>query len=316
MESYGLVNLPFTGIASFCKFPIQADLETFSADVAIFGVPWDEGVGYRPGARFGPRSLREYSTRFAFHERGVKKSGYWDIENRKRYLDKIRLVDCGDQDVLYLNVQETFSAVTESVGKMLSRKAFPVILGGDHSITFPVVRAFRNYKPLHIIHLDAHLDYNDSIEGVSLANGNPLKRVSELDFIGEIIQVGMRGIRAREDAYQDSLSRGNKIITITDFRSKGTGEVLSQVPNGGNLYVTVDIDVLDPSIAPGTSSPEFEGMTYKEIKELLTGIASRGRVIGFDLVEVNPFLDAVGLTQSAAVMIILEFLGAIFRQKG
>jgi agmatinase len=316
MESYGLVNLPFTGIASFCKFPIQADLETLSADVAIFGVPWDEGVGYRPGARFGPRSLREYSTRFAFHERGVKKSGYWDIENRKRYLDKIRLVDCGDQDVLYLNVQETFSAVTESVGKMLSRKAFPVILGGDHSITFPVVRAFRNYKPLHIIHLDAHLDYNDSIEGVSLANGNPLKRVSELDFIGEIIQVGMRGIRAREDAYQDSLSRGNKIITITDFRSKGTGEVLSQVPNGGNLYVTVDIDVLDPSIAPGTSSPEFEGMTYKEIKELLTGIASRGRVIGFDLVEVNPFLDAVGLTQSAAVMIILEFLGAIFRQKG
>jgi len=279
--------------------------------VAIFGVPWDEGVGYRPGARFGPRSLREYSTRFAFHERTTRKPGYWDIETKKRHLEKTRLVDCGDQDVLYLNVQKTFSAVTDSVGKILSAEAFPVILGGDHSITIPVVRAFRKTKPLHIIHLDAHLDYNDSIEGVKLANGSPIKRVSELDFIGKIIQIGMRGIRAREDAYNDSVSRGNKIITMSDFRKKGVDEVLSKIPKG-NLYVTIDIDVLDPSIAPGTSSPEFDGMTYHEIRDLLSGVASRGKVVGFDLVEVNPFLDAAGLTQSAAVMIILEFLGAIF----
>ncbi len=313
MKPYGQVNLPFTGIASFCKFPIHTDLEMLSADVAIFGVPWDEGVGYRPGARFGPRSLREYSTRFSFHERGVKKSGYWDIENKKRYLEKIRLADCGDQDVLYLDVQKTFAAVTDSVGRILSAKAFPVILGGDHSITIPVVQAFRKYKPLHIVHLDAHLDYNDSVEGVLLANGSPIKRVSEFDFIGEIIQIGMRGIRAREDAYNDSASRRNRIITMPDFRKKGTNEVLSKIPKG-NLYVTIDIDVLDPSFAPGTSSPEFDGMTYHEIRDLLKGIASRGKVVGFDLVEVNPFLDAIGLTQSAAVMIILEFLGAIFKK--
>ena len=313
MKPYGPVNLPFTGIASFCKFPIHTDLETLSADVAIFGVPWDEGVGYRPGARFGPRSIREYSTRFAFHERGVKKRGYWDIENKKRYLENIRLKDCGDQDILYLKVEETFSAITDSMGKILSAKAFPVVLGGDHSITIPVVRAFRKYKPLHIVHLDAHLDYNDSIEGVLLANGSPIKRVSEFDFIGEIIQIGVRGIRAREDAYKDSLSRGNKIITIADLRRQGVDGVIRKIPKGGNLYVTIDIDVLDPSIAPGTSSPEFDGMTYKEIRDLLIGIASRSKVVGFDGVEVNPFLDAIGLTQSAAVMIILEFLGAIFK---
>ena len=311
MKPYGQVNLPFTGIASFCKFPVHTDLETLSTDVAIFGVPWDEGVGYRPGARFGPRSLREYSTRFAFHERATKKRGYWDIETKKRYLEKTRLVDCGDQDVLYLNVQKTFQAVTHSVRKILSKKAFPVILGGDHSITIPVIRAFQKTKPLHIIHLDAHLDYNESIEGVKLANGSPIKRVSELDFVGKIIQIGMRGIRAREDAYNDSVSRGNKIITMSDFRKKGVDEVLSKIPKG-NLYVTIDIDVLDPSIAPGTSSPEFDGMTYHEIRDLLRGVASRGKVVGFDLVEVNPFLDAAGLTQSAAVMIILELLGAIF----
>jgi agmatinase len=314
MNPYGRINLPFTGIASFCKFPIHTDLETLSAGVAIFGIPWDEGVGYRPGARFGPRSIREYSTRFAFHERGAKEGGYWSIEDKKRYLDAIRMVDCGDQDVLYLNVEQTFSAVTESVRKIISAKIFPVILGGDHSISFPVVRSLNKFRPLHIVHLDAHLDYNDSIEGVLLANGSPIRRISELDFVGEIVQIGIRGIRAREDAYRDSTSRGNKIFTMSDFRKMGIKGILSQIPRG-NLYVTIDIDVLDPSIAPGTSSPEFDGMTYREIKTLLAGIARHGRVVGFDLAELNPYLDPTGLTQSAAVMIILEFLAAIFAGK-
>ncbi len=312
MTTYNRVNLPFTGIASFCKFPIHTDLETLLADVAVFGIPWDEGMGYRPGARFGPRSLREYSTRFAFHERAIQEGGYWDIEKKRRFLENIRLVDCGDQDILYLKVEETFSAITDSVGKLLSAKVFPVSLGGDHSITFPVVRAFRDFGPLHILHLDAHLDYNDSIEGVLLANGSPVKRISELDFVGKIVQVGMRGIRAREDAYKDSLARGNTIIPISQFRRSGIEAVLQEVPRQGNLYVTIDIDVLDPSIAPGTSSPEFDGMTYREIKELLTTLALQRKVVGFDLVEVNPFLDPIGLTQSAAVLIILEFLGTLF----
>jgi agmatinase len=312
LKHYDRVNLPFTGIASFCKFPIQTDLETLSADVAIWGIPWDEGGGYRPGARFGPRSLREYSTRFSFHERGVKEGGYWNIEKKKRFLDGIQLVDCGDQDILYLKVERTFAAITDSVEKILYARTFPIILGGDHSITFPVVRAFKKYNPLHLIHIDAHLDYNDSVEGVLLANGSPIKRVSELNFVDKIVQIGMRGIRAREDAYNDSISRGNRIITISDFRRMGVEEILNQIPDRDHLYVTIDIDALDPSIAPGTTSPCFNGMTYKEMRDLLIGIASRGSVIGFDLVEVNPFLDPVGLTQSAAVMLILEFLGAIF----
>ena len=315
MKPYNRVNLPFTGIASFCKFPIHTDLDTLSpdiADVAIFGIPWDEGIGYRPGPRFGPRSLREYSTRFAFHERAIREGGYWDIEKKKRYLEDVRFVDCGDQDILYLKVEETFLAITDSVEKLLSAPVFPVLLGGDHSITFPIVRAFQRFQPLHILHLDSHLDYNDSIEGVLLANGSPIKRISELDFVGKIIQVGMRGIRAREDAYRDSISRGNSIFTMNDFRRIGTESIIQQIPDQGNLYVTLDIDVLDPSIAPGTSSPECDGMTYREIKDLLTAVASRKKVVGFDLVEVNPFLDSIGLTQSTAVMMVLEFLGSIF----
>jgi agmatinase len=315
MSPYDRVNLPFTGIASFCKLPIHTDLGSLSADAAVFGVPWDEGVGYRPGARFGPRSIREYSTRFAFHERAMRRGGYWSIGDRKRYLDGVRLVDCGDQDILYLNVEETFSAITDSAAALIGARTLPVFLGGDHSITFPVVRAYKDYRPLHIVHLDAHLDYNDSIEGVLLANGSPVKRVSELDFIGKVLQVGMRGIRAREDAHTDSLSRGNRIFTMPEFRAAPLEEITNHIPEGENIYVTVDIDVLDPSIAPGTSSPEFDGMAYKEATALLRAVAKRGAVVGFDVVELNPFLDPVGLTQSAAVMIILEFLGAILEKR-
>ena len=312
MPKYGPVNLPFTGIASFCRYPIHTNLETLEADVAIFGVPWDAGVGQRPGTRFGPRSIREYSVRFA--SRLSQKGGYWDIETKRRYLEGIRLVDCGDQDVLYLKVEETFEAITESVGKLLSAKALPVILGGDHSITFPVVCAFQKYSPLHLVQLDAHLDYHDSIEGVRLANGNPIKRISELDFVGEIFQIGTRGIRTWEHCYNDSISRGNKIITMSDFRQLGIEKVVSQIPDRGNVYVTIDIDVLDPSIAPG-SSFEHDGMTYREIRILLAEIASRAKVVGFDVVEVNPFFDPAGITQTAAVSIIRELLGAIFDKK-
>ena len=313
MRKYGPVELPFTGIASFCKYPIHTNLDTVEADVAVFGIPWDWGVSVRVGARFGPRYLRDYS--IGTPTGAAKKGGYWDIQKKKRYLEGIRIVDCGDQDVLYLKVEETFEAITESIEKLLSAKAFPVILGGDHSITFPVVRAFYQYNPLHLIHIDAHLDYIDSIEGVRLSNSNPIKRVSELDFVGEIIQIGMRGIRALEHCYNDSVSRGNKIITMSDFRQMGVEGVISQIPDQGNIYVTIDCDALDPSIAPGVTAPDHDGMTYREMKALLVGIASRAKVVGFDLVELNPFFDSAGITQAAAVCIFKEFLGAIFDKK-
>jgi len=288
------------------------DLNKLSADVAIFGVPWDEGVGFRPGCRMGPRAIREYSTRYAFGERGVTASGYWDIETKQRYLQNVSIVECGDHDILYTNLEETFGALTDNIKRILDQKAFPVILGGDHSITFPSVRAFKEFGPLNVFHFDAHLDYNDEIFGVKYANGNPLKRVSELPFVNRIVQVGIRGIRVREDAYQDSESRGNLIITASQVRDKGIEEVVNRFPEGGNVYVTVDIDVLDPSVAPGTGSPCPDGLLYRELKALLQGVAGCGKVIGMDLVEMNPYVDRSGLTASVATMTILEFLAAIF----
>jgi agmatinase len=312
MMTYPKVNLPCTGIATFGKFPMCTDIDQLSADIAIFGVPWDAGVGFRPGCRMGPRAIRDFSTRFAFGERGVMVSGYWDIETKQRYLENVSFADCGDHDILYTHLEDTFDALTENIKKILTRKSFPVIIGGDHSITFPNVRAFSELGPIDVFHFDAHLDYNDDVCGVKYANGNPLKRISELPFVDRIVQVGMRGIRAREDAFSDSTDRGNLIITAAQVRQEGVDEIIARFPKGNNIFVTVDIDVLDPPIAPGTGAPCPDGLLYRELKALLQGAAGCGKVVGMDLVEVNPMIDLTGLTPAVAAMTILEFLGAVF----
>lgn len=309
------VNLSFTGIASFAKFPIADGPAGVRADVAILGIPWDEGVSYRPGARFGPRAIREYSTRFGFHERGIPAAGWWDPNTRRRYLAGARVVDCGDVDVLFLDQTTTFNRATEAVAELVRAGAFPVVLGGDHSVTFPAVRALDQTGPLDVIHIDAHLDYNDDVFGVRLANGNPFKRVSELSFVNRIVQVGMRGIRTRQDAYEDSERRGNLIVTMDEVRRIGIGGVLERIGRLGRTYVSLDIDAFDPSVAPGTGSPDPDGFAHWQVRDLLRGLAEQAEVVGFDLVEVNPLIDGTGLTASLAAQTILEFLGFVFARK-
>lgn len=306
------LNLPITGIASFCKAPICQDPATLDADVAILGVPWDEGTGFRPGARFGPRGIREYSVRYAFGERGLAVGGYWEVETRRRHLQKIRMADCGDVDIIYTDWQRTFANITAAVRALLDRGALPVVLGGDHSIAFPVVQAYADRGPFGLLHVDAHLDYSDEFLGVRIASGNPIKRISELPCVTRIVQVGIRGIRTRQDAFEDSTRRGNLIVTARELHEQGVPAILEKIPRLDRYYVTVDMDALDPAIAPGTSSPEPDGLSYRQLRDLLRGMPGKGRILGMDLVETNPFLDPIGLTQSLAASTILEFLGAIF----
>lgn len=311
------VNLPFVGIASFAKLPIVEELDRVEAEVAILGLPWDAGIGFRPGARFGPRGIREYSTRFAFGERGLKPNGFWDIDLGERQLAGVRIVDCGDVDALYLDVERTFASMSAAVQTLAARGTLVACLGGDHSVTFPAVRGLAASGPFDVIHLDAHLDYNDEVAGVRLANGSPLKRISELDFIGHIAQIGLRGIRTREDAFNDSSGRGNTIVTARQARERGVDAILDALPlRHGRCYVSIDIDVLDPAIAPGTGSPEFDGFSHAFVRDLLRGIAARWPVVAFDLVEVSPPLDPSGLTQSLAAQLVLEFCGAILGAEG
>ena len=152
--------------------------------------------------------------------------------------------------------------------------------------------------------------------GVRYYNSIPIRRISELEFIKTIMCVGIRGIRTSEEDYSAGMARGNLVVTAREFRKKGVEQVLSLLPTDPNeqYYVTIDIDAIDPSLAPGTGSPEMGGLDYDSIVDFLQGLAHKGRVVGFDLVEVNPYLDSTEVTSLVAARIVLEFLGAIFSE--
>ncbi len=303
--------MPFVGIPSFLRAPVQADLQSLEADIAVFGAPTDEGSPFMPGSRFGPRSIREHSLRFVSGE-----SGYYDPQLGRRFLQREmsgRIVDAGDADILPTNVVGTFENITAMTRAILDAGALPVVLGGDHAITFPVVRAFS--EPLHVIHFDAHLDYMPFVHGIEFSNSTAFRHIAKLPHVRGITQVGIRSLRNTERMHADSLKDGNRVVTMNDFRALGPGGVVDPLPRDGHCYVSIDIDVLDLSLVPGCVSAEPDGMSYAELRDTLAAIAEHTEVVGFDLVEVNPQLDvATGITSYLGAHVAVEFLGRICDQ--
>lgn len=307
-------NMPSVGITSFLKLPITENLSNLNTDVGFLGIPYDVGNSWRPGTRFGPREIRNYSTRYSGWG-GSQQKGYWDINQNKRFLEDISMSDCGDVDVAYYDIERNRKIITQTVKKILKAGTFPVVIGGDHSITYPCICAFEDFKSLDIIQIDAHLDWIDEVDGIRYANGSPMRRSMELDFTNKMVQLGIRCIRSRESDYNFAKSQGSQIFTRQDIRQKGVDEIVEKLPPLGNVYVSIDIDGLDPSIAPGTGSPTVDGLLYYEVINLLKGITKKSNVVGFDIVEVNPMVDLSGQTCLLATTLILEFLGMIFDQK-
>ena len=308
-------NMPSVGITSFMKLPIHEDFETLDADAGFLGIPYDAGNSWRPGTRFGPRDIRTNSVRYSTWG-GANQSGYWDINQQKGFLDGVRMVDCGDVDIAYYDIERNMRKITESVAAMLARNVFPVIVGGDHSITYPCIRAFEHAGPLDIVQVDAHLDWVDAVEGIGHANGSPMRRAMEHDFTRNMAQIGIRDVRSRKAEFHTAEAAGSKIFTRQRVRELGVDAILEDLPELGNTYVTIDIDGFCPSIAPGTGSPTVDGLLYHEVRALLQGVTKRANVVGFDIVEVNPMVDVNGQTSLLASTLIIEFLGAIFASRG
>jgi agmatinase len=310
-ENSARLDMPFVGIPSFLRSPVR-DVRDLGADVAVVGAPTDEGSPFMPGSRFGPRAIREHSLRFV-----VDPPGYYDVQERQRFLaremEEERLVDVGDADVLPTNVSRTFDNITAMIDEIVRRGAMPVVLGGDHSVTYPVVRAFR--EPLHVVHLDAHLDYMPFVHGVQFSNQHAFRHIRTLANVQGLVQVGIRSIRNTEAMLEDSLQDGNRVVTMEDFRELGPLGVAELVPEGVALYVSIDVDVLDLSLVPGCVSAEPNGMDYRDLRGILFALAERAEVVGFDVVEVNPQLDVgTGVTSYLAAHTVVEFLGRICRQ--
>jgi agmatinase len=186
-----------------------------------------------------------------------------------------------------------------------------VILGGDHSITFPVIRGLEG-PPLTVIHFDAHLDTWDSGPD-DLGHAGWVLRVAKLPFVKTIVQIGMRGLANDLGAVESAKQIGTTVITTEELRRIGIKAVIARIPRSERIYVSVDIDVVDPSLAPGTGTPEVGGLSFEEIDQLLQAIPSRGRVVGIDLVEVEPFHDPGKVTPLTASRLIIDFLGAALK---
>ncbi|HYB11284.1 MAG TPA: arginase family protein [Alphaproteobacteria bacterium] len=306
------VDRPFVGIPSFLRSSICTDLDALDAAIAIMGVPFDEGSPFLAGSRMGPRALREHSLRF-----GSANKGFYDPETDKQYLEYEManglIADTGDADILPTNVEKTFEIVTDMTRRILDRGAMPVVLGGDHSITYPVVRAFDT--PLHVVHFDAHTDYAPFIHDLRFTNQHPFRHISPMKHVLSLTQVGIRSLREGREYSGDSIRDGNRVITMSQFHRLKPNGIAEIVPANAPCYVSIDVDVMDISLVPGCVSAEPNGMTYSELRDTLKAIAKRADVIGFDFVEVNPQLDVgTGITSYLGVHTVIEFLGHICDQ--
>ena len=305
----GRLNLPFVGISTFGKRPYIEDWNTIDADVAVMGAPYDFGTQWRSGARFGPRAVREASTLFSFGHAGA-----YDHEDDATYLaGNVRIVDIGDADIIHTKTEESHANIEFGVRKILAAGALPVVIGGDHSINIPCVNAFSEQAPIHIVQIDAHLDFVDERHGVTLGHGNPMRRAIEKPWVSGMTQLGIRNVSSTaKEGYDDARKRGSDILSVRQVQQLGVDAVLERIPKGARYYVTIDIDAFCPSIAPGTGTPSHGGFLYYDVIEILQGLAQRGQVAGIDLVEVAPAYDPTDSTQILAAQVLLNFIGFIF----
>ena len=309
----GRLNLPFVGICTFGKYPYIENWDSINADVAVMGAPFDFGSQFRTGSRMGPRGIREASTLFSFGHAGA-----YDFEDDITYLpsDSTRIVDIGDADIIHTDSIKSHANIKFGVQKILAAKAIPVVMGGDHSINIPCIDAFENEDPIHVIQIDAHLDFVDERHGVRYGHGNPMRRASEKKYVSGLTQIGIRNVSSTaKDGYIDAREKGSKIFSVRHLRQMGMRKILDEIPKNKRYYITIDIDAFDPSIASGTGTPSHGGFYYYEVLELVEGIIKQGSVVGLDLVEVAPDYDLTNSTSTLAAQLLMNTIGRILHHK-
>ena len=300
----------FAGPSTFARLPELRDVK--SCDLAIVGVPFDSGTSYRPGARFGPQSIRQASR----HLRTNYHPNY-DTEPFKEQ----QVADAGDITCNPFNIDEAIKQIEKSAKDLLGKVGGIISMGGDHTIALPLLRAVnhKNGGPVALVHFDAHLDTWDTYFGAPYTHGTPFRRAREekLFLDDASMHVGIRGpLYSRNDLKNDS-EFGFKIIHCDEFQKEGIDSIVKRIRDrvGDNaLYLSIDIDVLDPSHAPGTGTPEIGGMTTREILNVIRGLAGL-KLISADVVEVAPAYDHAEITSLSAATIIYELTNLFARKK-
>ena len=293
----------FAQPATFMRLPHQADLT--GVDVAILGVPFDSGTSYRSGARLGPREIRAQSSLIRLYSYFLKVSPF----------EALTVVDAGDVDAPPVGIEPAYAAIEAAVRRIADAGAMPLVAGGDHSISLPCLRAVAAvHGPLALVQFDAHIDTWGDYFGGKYFHGSPFRRAIEERLIDprRYVQVGIRGPMYGEDedfTYQRDL--GVTTIDIGMVKRDGVDRTIARVREIAGtrpLYVTFDIDSVDPAFAPGTGTPEVGGLTSYEAQELVRGLAGLN-MVGCDVVEVAPVFDGPGqITALLAANLMFELL--------
>jgi agmatinase len=283
------------------------------AHYTFLGVPFDHGNHGEPGARFGPEAIRaaarELHLFYAADPVTGRGAGWHDNDCDAPVLPGAGLADAGDVFIAPgESPSSVFDKVRRTAAQIRAAGSCPVVLGGDHSISYPVLAAYQ--EPLAVLHLDAHSDLAPYHPGIENHHGNVMSRALTLDHVRAVYQVGVRGTTPVSQLRERA--RRPLVVSPSGLRSLGLDALLSRLPDDLPYYVSVDVDVLDPSHAPGTSTPVPGGLSFDEVRRLLRAFASQRRLVGLDLVEVNPRRDAGGVTAQAALELMMATLGAQF----
>ncbi|MEX0750511.1 MAG: arginase family protein, partial [Dehalococcoidia bacterium] len=238
-------------------------------------------------------------------------SGWIDAEHGGRILADVSMADVGDVNVRTVDLRENFDAITEAARMARRSSRVQAFIGGDHAITFPLVRAYED-TPLTLIQFDAHQDYTDEKSGVRFSHDNHMRRSSELPHVRQIANIGLRGVIEHFEPYEAAQRNGVTIVPAERIVREGVDAAMAPIAGSGSAYVTIDIDVLDPSGAPGTGYPEPGGITYYQLRDALRLVAARYDVVAFDVCEVDPIYDTAAVTTRIAAKLVLDFLGAVF----
>lgn len=296
----------FAGPPTFARLPRRDEVER--CDVAVVGVPFDAGVTYRPGARFGPQAIRQASRLLRAYHPGL------DVQP----FGVQQVADAGDVATNPFDIGEAIGAIEGGVEEVLEEAGRALVLGGDHTIALPLLRVMcRAHGPVALVHFDAHLDTWDTYFGAPYTHGTPFRRAWEEKLLLEdrAMHVGIRGpLYAAQDLVDDE-RMGFSIASAMDVAEEGVATIVGRIRDrvgDAPMYVSIDVDVLDPAHAPGTGTPEAGGLTSRELLGILRGLAGM-RLVGADVVEVAPPYDHAELTSIAASHVAYELLGLMAR---
>ena len=296
----GTVIPRFAGPSTFARLPELRDVS--HCDVAIVGIPFDAGTSYRPGARFGPQAIRQASRHL--------RTQYHPAYDTEPFAEQ-QVADAGDISCNPYNIEKAVVEIQKGATELLGKVDRIISLGGDHTIALPLLRAVNHYHgPVALVHFDAHLDTWDTYYGAPYTHGTPFRRAAEEKLFLESasMHVGIRGPLYSRDDLKNDKELGFKVIHCDEFQSEGIDHVVKRIRDrvGDNpMYLSIDIDVLDPAHAPGTGTPEIAGMSSRELVGVLRGLAGLD-IISADVVEVSPAYDHAELTSLSAATTVFE----------